>query len=1799
MHMKIFKKILSALAITLTLGALAGCQHEIPEEITGLDLFRCLEPMNLNAKVSSSLGDVVTFSWDVAKDAEHYTLVVCTDEAMSEQYLSEELEPSQVPYTVKLTADQTYYFKVQATSTQKKESKWATYGKAVKTFAVKDPLFLKVAERTANSITLAWSTEVADFQDVSHIEYSLTGSEDVTTKTLSADEIAAGKAVIEGLTASTEYDLVLYYLSASRGEVDAWTMPDMNGTTAVSTVAALNQAVTDGANVLLKMEGSPYDLATLNAEARLTLVKGVKILGEESADGTKPVIQGEVHFADTWANGDAVYFEGVEFNGVSGTYGFPIQKLNGGTADNIQIASIIYKNCVITGYAKGLIYEWSKTMNIGELTWDSCDINNINSDGSGGGDVVDFRGNSQVDKLNIINNTIYQGMRTFVRIDAGTWGAIRFENNTLMNLCFVDNTNNAGIFGLQVVPASFTFKNNLFLNMVEKATLASANAKYKTADDMSVSASNNWFFNIVDTYFTDTFPFAKTGGSMLSADPCYNAKAGLFNINPDSEIAGKEVGAPKWWVAYVEEPEDLTLNTIPEEKTWDLTNAKYFSGTSKKSMVRDDMMIVASENNPISFTDGVMNFEAATVCNKKGVPAEGYICFKVDKPGSVVVKPVGGETAHVIVAVSKVDGSDFVVKGGAAAMADGVNPQKILISDIEEESLVYVYVSGPIGIKDIAWSNDVSQTNRALPAPDPKADPETFTQGEATDIVISWDPVDNAASYSVVFSGKTYAVDEGTSYTIEGKTTGMLDAGSYTVKVYANPGKNDIYNTESEAGVAAFAVLPKGGGEGGDEFIVANAEEFLNALAAGKDFITFKYSDTPHAIGAVTLTAPLHLKGQTVNGKKTPITGNFTLSGEIGGSVVLSNLEVVGDGTSVIVDDKTNAAPVADTVAIYDSYLHGTKALYDNSGKAKSDIQYVIFKGNIIDGCSDGADFIDMRDGAHHNFIFVDNTVANSCRTFVRTDAAHEMNYATIRNNTFYKVATNSGSKDNNGIFHIRSTGGSGLISYKVQNNLFYSILIDEDPSNAAGFPKFKSKAGLTPSTITNNYFYNCEDREEKAAYSFWAYITKEETLTGHGAIVPADPCKDAANGDFTLTNGVAMNANVGDPRWNPMRGNTPTSEITVNNTDELLTAISAGKSTITLAKGDYDLTAVTDNADVASGKLTLVNSLNLIGQSGAKFVGGFIFKAGVDKFSANGVAFDGAATVDNVFEIADAAATLSSVIIKNCTINAYKNRLFYMNTTGAVQSLEFVGDVITGIAGADFTSGDFIDIRKGTATAIKVQNCTFANCVRTFARIDAATVLSSMVVANNTFWNLCYVDSKDNNGIFHVRATSLEEANFIVRGNIFAGMHRAAEAPSNAAGYPKLVSTNTASKIPTFKHNYFYDLDHAEGFDFWTAGRITEEIATAGNGIVLAENPFKDAASGDFTLVNALAASEKVGDQRWNPNRPERPDGFFEAADLASLLTAIDAGKKNIVLTGASYDFSADATLGGKLSVVTGLTLKGETTCGVKPEVIGCFDVATAGDGFELNNLRLNGASAQSDMIVINAAADLTKLALVNCDVTAFKNRLISGPNDSKCGPVTVTGCVVSGVDGANFTGGDFIDFRKGTVTSIKVARSTFYNAVRTFVRVDAGVVCNAVNVENNTFYNVLTALSKDNNGIMHVRSSVATANPRQIVVRKNIFACSMPDEAGLAGAADNVKAAGFPKLVSTASEKIAHPTCSDNIFYGLKTEGDYNWWNTVTPEAAAAAGTVLTDTPFSGDPTTGKFTVKAAYKGYGDTRW
>ena len=86
---------------TAVIGAFAGCSNEF-EEISDLGLTRCLEPMNLSARVVND--DQVTFNWDVTKDAAGYNLEVYYDEGMTQKYLAETIGAGEVPYTKKLVA---------------------------------------------------------------------------------------------------------------------------------------------------------------------------------------------------------------------------------------------------------------------------------------------------------------------------------------------------------------------------------------------------------------------------------------------------------------------------------------------------------------------------------------------------------------------------------------------------------------------------------------------------------------------------------------------------------------------------------------------------------------------------------------------------------------------------------------------------------------------------------------------------------------------------------------------------------------------------------------------------------------------------------------------------------------------------------------------------------------------------------------------------------------------------------------------------------------------------------------------------------------------------------------------------------------------------------------------------------------------------------------------------------------------------------------------------------------------------------------------------------------------------------------------------------------------------------------------------------------------------------------------------------------------------------------------------------------------------------------------------------------
>ena len=837
-----YKNILKvSLAVLLGASVLSGCAQKEWNEITELNLARCLTPGNLVARVDASLGDVVTFDWSLIKDAGGYELVVYTDEAMTQMENSWALEPGEVPFTTRLTADQKYWFTVQAyrvddngNKVSGTESRISVYDGSIKTYAVKDNLYLEVTGRSTSSVSLAWSKDVEDYTEVTELNAVPVKGGKTVKKELSGSEAAAAVATIDGLDPSTEYQITLFYMSASRGTVDTWTKAEQGSAITITSSDELKSAVTAGGNYYLPYNEAGYSMGTAKPASDLTLI------GELSADGAKPVVSGKVELTADLAAGSSLYFENITFDGAAGSR---IVEHTGGSP---VVESIIFQNCEITNFLGGFFYgNNDNVVKIGTLKFDSCEMYGILGSG---GDAVDIRKTTEIDEIAFINNTLYDGIRTLFRIDASDAikiGHIDFENNTVKNIATIDDGNNRGIFAVRV-PHEMTLKNNLFLfedggktDGTDRAQLFQNNAN--TVEPTFRAASGNYSYAHGENFFVKVS--AQTAGFItMNVDPCYNSKGNFFQLAAQDLIENK-VGASKWWIQYVEKPEDLTQHAITEAHTWNLLDASLFAGDVKNSRVRDELMLVGTEATQLN-ADGGITFKQASVLTRKGVPAEGYVSFKVDGPGSVdmLLSDPGKTGASVVVALY--DDSGLTVLGGAVASSANPEVQKVVVPKVSGEGTIYLYSTGAVTITQLGWSEDTLALDKVLETPKPVVEPVTLTEGDATEVTITWDAIPNADHYVVVFNKRTQDPQTETSFTVPAEDIAELKAGLYSFTVQAFPSDIDLYYLPSEKANASFAIQPKGGaGEMTEvtltwDFSMADWQEQLAVYGAANTDIT-------------------------------------------------------------------------------------------------------------------------------------------------------------------------------------------------------------------------------------------------------------------------------------------------------------------------------------------------------------------------------------------------------------------------------------------------------------------------------------------------------------------------------------------------------------------------------------------------------------------------------------------------------------------------------------------------------------------------------------------------------------------------------------------------------------------------------------------------------------------------------------------------------------------------------------------------------------------------------------------------
>lgn len=203
------------------------------------------------------------------------------------------------------------------------------------------------------------------------------------------------------------------------------------------------------------------------------------------------------------------------------------------------------------------------------------------------------------------------------------------------------------------------------------------------------------------------------------------------------------------------------------------------------------------------------------------------------------------------------------------------------------------------------------------------------------------------------------------------------------------------------------------------------------------------------------------------------------------------------------------------------------------------------------------------------------------------------------------------------------------------------------------------------------------------------------------------------------------------------------------------------------------------------------------------------------------------------------------------------------------------------------------------------------------------------------------------------------------------------------------------------------------------------------------------------------------------------------EYATLSAAITAAVSGDV-IKLTTGTYDYT------GTNIAITGksLTFQAKTTTDVP--VIKVRNFALSGD---IGVLKFSGLTIQS--AITAGSTDYDKhifggtyvsgsldLELDNCNISGAESGLIftqtvgaaTAPTPvpgTGAFSVTVTNCLLHDFGNA---GGDFIDFRSGTLAKAFVKNSTFWNGLRAFFRIDAGAAVSAssiIGIETSTLYN------------------------------------------------------------------------------------------------------------------------------------
>ena len=300
----------------------------------------------------------------------------------------------------------------------------------------------------------------------------------------------------------------------------------------------------------------------------------------------------------------------------------------------------------------------------------------------------------------------------------------------------------------------------------------------------------------------------------------------------------------------------------------------------------------------------------------------------------------------------------------------------------------------------------------------------------------------------------------------------------------------------------------------------------------------------------------------------------------------------------------------------------------------------------------------------------------------------------------------------------------------------------------------------------------------------------------------------------------------------------------------------------------------------------------------------------------------------------------------------------------------------------------------------------------------------------------------------------------------------------------------------------------------------------------------------------------------------------------------------------GVPYDLSSVA------SIQCEPTFIGETTADGKKPVISGLQVISTGKVFHMEDIYFDGAG-QISLLQNDAPADApATIEFINCEITGYERSLYVSNSTGSTEKFLLDGVYLHDINPEGASGGDLIDFRKGTHKDIRLQNSTFYDSGRTFMRLfnSKDLQVEKVNIVNCTFNMVTSTKSSSNNQGIFGWKTESAANATEFNISKCVFLNQFHDNEDKADASKS-----WVRIARNSTDSYA-PTCSGNYYYNVGaawfTVGSTNLAGETFSEAAALAegGQILTEDPCVNSLANKLYlntTSDISAKKVGDPRW